>query len=88
MSAGGAAQESRQDVEFIEELEAKSKDLGAVVEFFQPPAVPGYGAPGDFALRLLDQNNDATDDEEFDKVKWVRAQQPAPTTSSSSPAAR
>ena len=40
----------------IEELEAKSKDItGATVEFFQPPAVPGYGAAGGFELRLLDK---------------------------------
>jgi len=40
----------------IEELEEKSKDLkGATIEFFQPPAVPGYGAAGGFELRLLDR---------------------------------
>src|SRR5262249_47673452 len=38
----------------IEELEKKSKDIGAVVEFFEPPAVPGYGAASGFSLRLLD----------------------------------
>jgi HAE1 family hydrophobic/amphiphilic exporter-1 len=41
----------------IEELEEKSKDFGAVIEFFEPPAVPGYGAAGGFALRLLDKTN-------------------------------
>lgn len=40
----------------IAELEEKSKDLtGATIEFFQPPAVPGYGAAGGFELRLLDK---------------------------------
>ena len=53
--------------EIIEELEEKSKDLGATIEFFQPPAVPGYGAAGGFALRLLDKTNE-TDYDEFDKV--------------------
>ncbi|MBL8936079.1 MAG: efflux RND transporter permease subunit [Archangium sp.] len=53
--------------EIIEELEKKSQEIGAVVEFFQPPAVPGYGAAGGFALRLLDKTND-TDYREFDKV--------------------
>jgi HAE1 family hydrophobic/amphiphilic exporter-1 len=53
--------------EVIEELEEKSKDLGAVVEFFEPPAVPGYGAAGGFALRLLDKNN-TTDYQEFDQI--------------------
>lgn len=37
-------------------LEEKSKDItGATIEFFQPPAVPGYGAAGGFELRLLDK---------------------------------
>jgi HAE1 family hydrophobic/amphiphilic exporter-1 len=41
--------------EIIDELEEKSKDItGATIEFFQPPAVPGYGAAGGFELRLLD----------------------------------
>ncbi len=53
--------------EIIEELEAKSKDIGAIVEFFQPPAVPGYGAAGGFALRLLDKTN-STDYQEFDRL--------------------
>jgi HAE1 family hydrophobic/amphiphilic exporter-1 len=43
-------------VEIIEELEVKSKSIpGATIEFFQPPAVPGYGAAGGFELRLLDK---------------------------------
>ncbi|WP_436486569.1 efflux RND transporter permease subunit [Chitinophaga sp. ARDCPP14] len=42
--------------EIISELEEKSKDItGATIEFFQPPAVPGYGAAGGFELRLLDK---------------------------------
>ena len=53
--------------EIIEELEEKSRDLGAIVEFFEPPAVPGYGAAGGFALRLLDKN-DTTDYQEFDRI--------------------
>jgi HAE1 family hydrophobic/amphiphilic exporter-1 len=43
--------------EIFEELEEKAKDVGATVEFFQPPAVPGYGAAGGFSLRLLDKTN-------------------------------
>jgi len=54
--------------EIIEELEEKSKDIGAVVEFFEPPAVPGYGAAGGFALRLLDKSNGETDYQAFDKI--------------------
>jgi HAE1 family hydrophobic/amphiphilic exporter-1 len=42
--------------EIIRELEEKAKDIpGATIEFFQPPAVPGYGAAGGFDLRLLDK---------------------------------
>ena len=49
--------ERKQSVqEIIDELEEKSKDItGANIEFFQPPAVPGYGAAGGFELRLLDK---------------------------------
>jgi HAE1 family hydrophobic/amphiphilic exporter-1 len=42
--------------QIIDELEEKSKNIaGANIEFFQPPAVPGYGAAGGFELRLLDK---------------------------------
>lgn len=42
--------------EIMQELEEKSKNItGATIEFFQPPAVPGYGAAGGFELRLLDK---------------------------------
>lgn len=42
--------------EIITELEEKSKDItGANIEYFLPPAVPGYGAAGGFELRLLDK---------------------------------
>jgi HAE1 family hydrophobic/amphiphilic exporter-1 len=42
--------------EIMTELEEKSKEItGATIEFFQPPAVPGYGAAGGFELRLLDK---------------------------------
>lgn len=42
--------------EIITELEEKSKDItGATIEFFMPPAVPGYGAAGGFECRLLDK---------------------------------
>ncbi len=41
--------------QLLAELEEKSKDIkGATIEFFPPPAVPGYGAAGGFELRLLD----------------------------------
>ena len=53
--------------QIIEELEAKSKDIGAIVEFFEPPAVPGYGAASGFSLRLLDKNNE-TNYQDFDRI--------------------
>lgn len=53
--------------EIMEELEEKSKDLGAVVEFFEPPAIPGFGSSGGFSMRLLDKTTD-TDYQEFDRI--------------------
>ncbi|PKV75170.1 efflux RND transporter permease subunit [Pontibacter ramchanderi] len=53
--------------EIMEELEEKSHGLGAVVEFFEPPAIPGFGSSGGFSMRLLDKNSE-TDYHEFDKV--------------------
>ncbi len=45
--------------EIIYELEEKVKDIpGARIEFFDPPAVPGYGAAGGISLQLLDKNTD------------------------------
>ncbi|NRT13065.1 efflux RND transporter permease subunit [Flavobacterium sp. 14A] len=53
--------------EIMEELEEKTKNLGAVVEYFEPPAVPGFGSSGGFSLRLLDKTN-GTDYQEFQRV--------------------
>jgi HAE1 family hydrophobic/amphiphilic exporter-1 len=53
--------------EIIEELEEETRNLGAVIEFFEPPAVPGYGSSDGFSLRLLDKNN-TVDYQEFDKA--------------------
>lgn len=53
--------------EIMEELEEESKNLGAVVEFFEPPAIPGFGSSGGFSLRLLDQTT-TTDYQEFDEI--------------------
>lgn len=54
--------------EIIHELEEKCHEIpGATIEFFGPPAVPGYGAAGGFALRLLDKTN-ADDYKELEKV--------------------
>jgi HAE1 family hydrophobic/amphiphilic exporter-1 len=55
--------------EIIYELEEKAKALpGATIEFFDPPAVPGYGAAGGFALQLLDKTNSG-DYDQLEKVK-------------------
>lgn len=54
-------------VEIMEELEHKTKNLGAIVEFFEPPPVPGFGSSGGFSLRLLDKTGEANY-QEFDKV--------------------
>lgn len=55
-------------VEIIEELEEKSQEIpGATIEFFQPPAVPGYGAAGGFSLRLLDKTHSG-DYKSFGKI--------------------
>jgi HAE1 family hydrophobic/amphiphilic exporter-1 len=61
------SERSRNVKEIIAELEAKSKDLGATIEYFEPPAVPGYGAAAGFALRLLDKT-DNTSYQEFDRI--------------------
>lgn len=54
--------------EIMEELEEKSKGLGAKVEFFEPPAIPGFGSSGGFSMRLLDKNT-TTDYQDFDKIQ-------------------
>ncbi len=53
--------------EIMEELEEHTRDLGAVVEFFEPPAVPGFGSSGGFSMRLLDKTTN-TDYHAFDKI--------------------
>tara|TARA_R110001592_G_scaffold23456_1_gene91925 strand:- start:31774 stop:34917 length:3144 start_codon:yes stop_codon:yes gene_type:complete len=53
--------------EIMEELEEKSKALGSIIEFFEPPAIPGFGSSGGFSMRLLDKTS-TTDYQEFDKI--------------------
>lgn len=53
--------------EIMEELEEETHKLGAIVEFFEPPAVPGFGTSGGFSLRMLDKTN-ATDYQEFERI--------------------
>ncbi|MBM9590537.1 efflux RND transporter permease subunit [Leptospira sp. 201903075] len=51
----------------MEELEHNTKNFGAIIEFFEPPAVPGFGAAGGVMFRLLDKTNSG-DYTAFDKV--------------------
>jgi len=53
--------------EIMAELEEKSKNMPATIEYFEPPAIPGFGSSGGFSLRLLDENA-STDYHDFDKV--------------------
>ena len=53
--------------EIMEELEEETRDLGAVIEYFEPPAVPGFGSSGGFAMRLLDKTN-STDYHHFESI--------------------
>lgn len=53
--------------EIMEELEKKSKNLGAKIEFFEPPAIPGFGSSGGFSLRLLDKST-TVDYKDFDVI--------------------
>jgi HAE1 family hydrophobic/amphiphilic exporter-1 len=49
--------------QIIADLEERCRRLANVkLEFFEPPAVPGFGAAGGFSLRLLDKTNAATAD--------------------------
>jgi HAE1 family hydrophobic/amphiphilic exporter-1 len=49
--------------EIIEELEEKCRKMSGVkLEFFEPPAVPGFGTAGGFSLVLLDKTQSSTAD--------------------------
>ncbi|WP_437205972.1 efflux RND transporter permease subunit [Planctomicrobium sp. SH664] len=54
--------------QIIEELEKKGSEISNVkLEFFEPPAVPGFGAAGGFSVCLLDKTNSG-DYQELGKV--------------------
>lgn len=54
--------------EIIKELETKCENIkDAKLEFFPPPAIPGYGNASGFELRVLDQTSDA-DCHKFESV--------------------
>ncbi|MCB9200970.1 MAG: efflux RND transporter permease subunit [Flavobacteriales bacterium] len=54
-------------IEVMEELEERTHDLGAVIEYFEPPAVPGFGSSAGFSLRMIDKTN-GTDYHEFERI--------------------
>ncbi|MGE0143030.1 MAG: efflux RND transporter permease subunit [Planctomycetota bacterium] len=50
-------------VEIIGQLEARCRRLTDVkLEFFEPPAIPGFGAAGGFSVRLLDKTQSSVAD--------------------------
>jgi multidrug efflux pump subunit AcrB len=62
------AQRKQTSKQIIEELEKKGRQIGDVkLEFFEPPAVPGFGTAGGVSLCLLDKTNSG-DYEAFGKV--------------------
>lgn len=49
--------------QIIEHLKEKTREMTNVkLEFFEPPAIPGFGAAGGIALRVLDQTQSSTPD--------------------------
>ncbi|WP_299249685.1 efflux RND transporter permease subunit [uncultured Cytophaga sp.] len=57
--------------EITEELEKVRENIpGAKIEFFDPPAVPGYGAAGGIGLQLLDKNTTI----DYDRLDGVTKQ--------------
>ncbi|WP_395748448.1 efflux RND transporter permease subunit [Prosthecobacter sp.] len=59
---------SRTVPQIVQELQEKCRAIsGAKIEFYEPPAVPGYGAAGGFSLRLLD----ITSSGDYDRLQVV-----------------
>ncbi len=57
--------------QIIAELEKRCRVISGVkLEFYEPPAVPGYGAAGGFSLRLLDQTSTG----DYDRLQVVNDQ--------------
>ena len=54
--------------QIIAELEKRCRVIAGVkLEFYEPPAVPGYGAAGGFSLRLLDKTSTG----DYDRLQVV-----------------
>ncbi len=61
----------RTSKEIIEELEEKCRAISNVkLEFYEPPAVPGFGAAGGFTVNLLDKTNSGN----FERLGEVKDQ--------------
>jgi HAE1 family hydrophobic/amphiphilic exporter-1 len=57
------SERKRTSRQIIEALEDKCRRMSDVkLEFFEPPAVPGFGAAGGFSMRLLDTMNSSVPD--------------------------
>jgi hydrophobic/amphiphilic exporter-1 (mainly G- bacteria), HAE1 family len=55
--------------QIIEELEERGREISNVkLEFYEPPAVPGFGAAGGFTLNLLDKTNSG----DYDRLGEVK----------------
>ncbi len=61
------SERSKNVEQIIKELEHKTRNIGAIIEYFEPPAVPGYGAAGEISFRMLDRTN-IIDYTTFDKI--------------------
>jgi hydrophobe/amphiphile efflux-1 (HAE1) family protein len=52
------ADRTRTSKQIIEELEERGRRIANIkLEFFEPPAVPGFGVAGGFSVNLLDKSN-------------------------------
>ena len=57
------AERTETAAQIIEQLKQKTSEITDVkLEFFEPPAIPGFGAAGGIALRVLDQTQSSTPD--------------------------
>ncbi|MFN3241712.1 MAG: efflux RND transporter permease subunit [Planctomycetota bacterium] len=57
------SERERTAAEIIEELELQTQRISDVkLEFFEPPAIPGFGAAGGFSVRVLDKTQSSVAD--------------------------
>src|SRR6195952_2536720 len=74
------ADRTRTSKQIIEELEERGRKIANIkLEFFEPPAVPGFGVAGGFSVNLLDKTNSSDYDllaEQTDKFMANLAKRP------------